>query len=302
MHLVGYQVPYVMDYLSREILLRADTPLLFQQMSRPAMVRSIGKYFSRKGTLPVEIANEVHESCGLYRRWLRSLNDPIVPMIIQRRVIQRLNCLEDPEDWHFQRLVEILLDDGDLRLTLWRICFLHCIFFLQQIARYKERNFMTPRSLAAIFANDLFRYEALETLHRPSMCTGELNKDDIQRGYYATQQKILLQLINFLDYLISGRANRALVRIIRRMLDDQKNLDTIAWPDTGSSSSSSSSSGLRLPVIPAAARDALIQEESEPVLLLWRSHNFDSVPSIEEHSPLRMTFLREYRTTAMMND
>lgn len=257
------------------------------------MRRQIGEHFLNTGTLPKEVIGDVHEACALYKRWLRTLRDPLLPLDIQRSIVERLSVLEEPEEWQLQRLTELIVD-GESPPPLPLVCFLHCIFFLQQITRLKNRNLMTASSLAAIFARYLFRYEALE-LRWPHITDDSQD----QRDYHAMQERVLLKVKDFLEFLISGRGNRVFAKALRRRADRQKDNGHIRVRTQPIAQAQPL--GHHLPVIPTEARAALVQS-SEPILLMWRSHDFDMVTVHEERSPLRMTFVREMRARTPNRD
>ncbi|XP_028966982.1 uncharacterized protein LOC100902165 [Galendromus occidentalis] len=125
-HLDGFEVPYIMDYLSRKILLKADTKFLFRESGRQSRQKPIREYFTHKGAILSEDAEDIHEYCALYKRWMRTLSDPWIPVDIQKIIIRRiLQVGPELRSFHLKGMAELLVSGG---LTQSLVCLIHCIF------------------------------------------------------------------------------------------------------------------------------------------------------------------------------
>jgi len=184
-YLEGFEVPYVMEYLSREILLKADTKFLFRESGRKSNSRLLKEQFARKGTLDAEDTVSIHDYCLLYKTWIRSLKEPLIDRETQKRLTDRILEVGPDFDDSRLRLMAMMLVLGGV--TLETVCLIHCIFFLQQIVQLQAKNMMTAAALADIFVVVLFEIDSPQ-------------KDD-------TLDRKLQGLITFVEFLLLGGAD-----------------------------------------------------------------------------------------------
>lgn len=260
-HLEGFEVPHIMDYLSRKILQKADTKFLFREPGRQSRQKPIREHFAHKGVIHKEDANDVHEFCSLYKRWMRTLAEPLIPIEVQKMLVRRiLSVGPDIRSYHLQAMAELLVSGG---LNLSLVCLIHCVFFLQQIVLLHHENAMNADALAGIFAIVLFKEEVDEYASRD----------------FQTWEPILSGLSLFLEYLFTGLANSVLEEALDHSELNKKR---------SKRNKPGHISVVRANTAPhqQRPRPRNVSLDDEPVLQGFRSTAFDSTSTAEDHQTL----------------